>query len=219
MTGHPRPHSHPAVRGRERELGELAEVMRRLIALTVTNAADGPETAAVTQELDRIADRLAAHVPDPVPPRYVLTEAPPEDGAHGMPYDPVTGRYNPLAIPLKMRLEPALAVGHVTFTTPYEGPPGCVHGAVLAATFDMVLTAANQLEDAAGPTMELSLRYRRPTLLDTETRFEGWIGSRNGRVTKAAGRAMQGETVTVEATGTFLKLSHDQVQRLGSTRE
>src|SRR5450759_857844 len=27
--------------------------------------------------------------------------------------------------------------GHATFTSPYEGAPGCVHGAVLAGAFDL----------------------------------------------------------------------------------
>jgi acyl-coenzyme A thioesterase PaaI-like protein len=185
-------------------------VVRRLVDLTVSNTADAEETAAAAEELERVAARLAAHVPDPLPPRFVMVEKPAE-GAHGMPYDPVTGRYNPLALPLEMRLEPDLAVGHVTFTTPYEGPPGCVHGAVLAGIFDMVLTAANQLEDAAGPTIDLALRYRRPTRLHLDTRFEGWIENREGKVVKAAGRALQDDKVTVEATGTFIKLPRDEV--------
>jgi acyl-coenzyme A thioesterase PaaI-like protein len=74
-----------------------------------------------------------------------------------------------------------------------------------------VLTAANQLEDAAGPTIDLALRYRRPTRLHLDTRFEGWIENREGKVVKAAGRALQDDKVTVEATGTFIKLPRDEV--------
>jgi acyl-coenzyme A thioesterase PaaI-like protein len=90
-----------------------------------------------------------------------------------------------------------------------------VHGAVLCAAFDMVLTAANRLADAAGPTVELSVRYRKPTRLETETVFEGWISGRAGRITHAAGRARQGDTVTVEATGRFVRLPRERVMRLG----
>ena len=208
------PSNHPAVRGREAELRELADVVRRLIALTVTNTADGAETAAITADLAAAADRLEAHVPDPVLPRFYTAPLPDEVPADAMPYDPVAGRYNPLAIPLEMKHRPPKAVGTITFETPYEGPPGCVHGAVLAGAFDMVLTAANQLEDVAGPTIELTLRFRKPTLLHTETRFEGWIEQRRGRVTTAAGHAIQGDVVTVEAIGKFISLSHDEVLEL-----
>jgi hypothetical protein len=204
------PSNHPSVRGREAELRALADVVRRLITLTVTNTADGPETEAITEALARVADRLAARVPDPVPPR-LSTDRLPHGPFDGMPYDVVTGRYNPLAIPIDISHEPPRAVGLVTFTTPYEGPPGCVHGAVLAGAFDMMLTMANILEDAAGPTMELSLRFRRPTLLHTETRFETWVAERMGRVTTTAGHALQNDQVTVEAIGKFVKLERDQV--------
>ena len=204
------PCNHPSVAGRERELHALTDEVRRLIAVTVTNVASADETVALTEELARVVDRIAAYVPDPVPPR--LGPDRPAHGTHdGMPYDVVHGRYNPLAIPVAMHNEPPKAIGVVTFTTPYEGPPGCVHGGILASVFDMVLTAANMLDDAAGPTVELTLNYRKPTLLHTETRFETWIEGRKGRITTAAGRALQGDTVTVEAIGKFIKLEREQV--------
>ncbi|MEX0664332.1 MAG: PaaI family thioesterase [Acidimicrobiia bacterium] len=200
--------------GREAELRALTDEVRRLIALTVTNTANGPETVAITEDLARVADRLAAQVPNPVPPR--LGKDRPEHGAYdGMPYDVVTGRYNPLAIPVVIEAEPPRAVGVVTFTTPYEGPPGCVHGAILAGVFDMVLTEANLLADAAGPTLELTIRYRKPTRLHVETRFEAWVTERKGRVVTTAGHALQGDAVTVEAIGKFVKLERDQVIAFG----
>ena len=207
------PSNHPSVRGREAELRALSDEVRRLIALTVTNTADGAETTRITAELAAIADQLAVHVPDPVPPR--LGKDRPDHGEFdGMPYDVITGRYNPLAIPVVITREPPKAIGTVTFDTPYEGPPGCVHGAILAGVFDMVLTEANLLDDAAGPTKELTIRYHKPTRLHIETRFEAWITGRVGRLTTAEGRAIQGDLVTVEATGTFVKLERDQVIKL-----
>jgi hypothetical protein len=207
--------AHPSVRGRQAELKGLADVVRRLIDLTVTNTADGPETVAVTEELARVADRLARSVPNEVVPR-LAADRPPEPGQDNMPYDVVQGYYNPLAIPLETRVENGRAVGEVVFTTPYEGPPGCVHGAVLAGTFDMVLTQANLIGDAAGPTMELTIRYRKPTLLHTETRFEAWIAGREGRVTTAAGHALQNGKVTVEAIGKFIKLDRADVMKFAT---
>jgi hypothetical protein len=207
------PSNHPSGRWRERESRALTDVVRRLIDLSVTNAAGAAETVAITDELQGIADRLAARVPDPVPPRLSM-DRPPHGPYDGMPYDPITGRYNPLAIPVVMANEPTRAIGLVTFTLPYEGPPGCVHGAVLAGVFDMVLTEANMLADAPGPTIELTVRYRRPTLLHVETRFEAWVAGREGRVTTTAGHALQDGKVTVEAIGKFAALDRDQVLAL-----
>lgn len=215
------PNPHPSVNGREVELGSLADAVRRLVALTVTNTAPAVETAAFAAELDDIADRLAHHVPDPVPPRHApkgviadhLTML------EGTPFDPVMGRWHPFALPLELgevTADPARATATARFTTPYEGPPGCVHGAVLAGAFDMVLTAANRaVPDAAGPTIELSVQFRKPTRLHVETLFEAWIAERRGRITKTAGRATQDGIVTVEAIGTFIHLPYERVRAMG----
>lgn len=209
----PIPTNHAAVQGREAELRAMTDQVRRIIDLTVTNTADPAQTVALTEELARVADLIAAHVPDPVPPR-LGNQKMPHGEFDGMPYDVVTGRYNPLAIPVVITREPPKAIGTVTFTRPYEGPPDCVHGAILAGVFDMVLTEANLLDDAAGPTKELKIQYRKPTRLHVETRFEAWIVGREGRLTTAAGRALQGDLVTLEATGTFVKLERAQVAKL-----
>jgi acyl-coenzyme A thioesterase PaaI-like protein len=206
------PCGHPSITYRQAELKGLADVVRRLVDLTVTNTADLEETVAITEELAAIADRLEAHVPDPIPRR--LYHEDPQPDRDNMPYDPVVGWYNPLAIPLVLGVEDGRAVGHVTFTTPYEGPPGCVHGAVLASAFDMVLTQANLVAEAAGPTMELTIRYRKPTLLNTPTRFEARVSGREGRVTTAAGHAKQGDTITVEAIGKFIALDREDIIKL-----
>jgi acyl-coenzyme A thioesterase PaaI-like protein len=214
------PNPHPAVRGREDELGALADAVRRLVALTVTNTAPAAETAALAAELDDIADRLAQHVPDPVPPRH-SSEATADHTTllDGTPYDPVVGRWHPFALPLvlgEVTSDPPRATATACFTTPYEGPPGCVHGAVLAGAFDMVLTAANRaVPDAAGPTIELSVQFRKPTRLGVETVFEAWIAERKGRITTTAGRATQDGVVTVEAIGTFIHLPYERVRAMG----
>ena len=54
----------------------------------------------------------------------------------------------------------------------FEGPPGIVHGGVLDAFVDAVVQHHNCLVGQAGKTITLSLRYRRPTFIDTPLRFE-----------------------------------------------
>jgi acyl-coenzyme A thioesterase PaaI-like protein len=205
------------VRGREAELGALTAAVRRLIALTVTSAAPAVETAAAASALNRVADDLAARVPDELPYSYVTAASDPSDPDAAAPFDVIHGPYNPLALPVRIEIAPPKALGHARFTKPYEGPPGCVHGAVLCAVFDMVFTAANRLANAAGPTVELTVRYRRPTRLDTDTTFEGWVSERAGRITSTEGRVLQEGVVTVEAAGRFVRLSRERVLRLGES--
>ncbi len=207
MTAQP---AHPGTTGRADELADLARSVRRLVAATVVNRAPGPELVACTARLDEVAERLEAHVPDPVPH---ITETGGSDEifdadtmAERMPFDVVIGRYTPLALPVAIEFDGDRAIGRASFTTPYEGPPGCVHGAVIAATFDIVLTAANMVANAAGLTVSLSMRYRLPTLLHEEARFEAWVDQLEDRRTYTKGRIVQRGRVTVEAEGVFAPL-------------
>jgi acyl-coenzyme A thioesterase PaaI-like protein len=131
-----------------------------------------------------------------------------------MPYDPVMGRMSPLAPPIEFCWEEGKAVGRVTFETPYEGPPGCVHGGVLAAAFDTVFNVANVMSGAAGPTAKLTLRYRRPTPLRAPLVFEGWIERSEGRRVHTRGRLLHDGVVTVEAEGLFVRVPVERVMRL-----
>jgi acyl-coenzyme A thioesterase PaaI-like protein len=205
---------HPSVQGRATELRALADAVRRLIDVTVTHVAPAAETAAFAAEIEAITDRIAAYVPTPLPSRYIIIDTPDASDHDRMPYDVVVGRYSPLALPVEIELDPPRAIGRATFTTAYEGPPGCVHGAVIAGAFDMVLTAANQIARAAGPTATLSIKYRRPTLLNVPLQFEAEVVSVSGRRTKTTGRIVQDGLVTVEAEGLFIALPREEIARL-----
>ncbi len=213
---------HPGLRGREAEAEELAEVLRRLIRLSVSTAPPAAETARLTALLAAVADELGAYEPEVPLPRFI---APDEDGppkqvplGGAMPYDVVVGRFNPLALPVVLDFEPPTARGRASFGVAYEGAPGCVHGAILAATFDIILTAANAIEGSVGPTVRLALRFLRPTLTEEEAVFEGWVTGSNERRIFSKGRIVQGGIVTVEAEGEFAIFNHERVHRMASAR-
>lgn len=91
-----------------------------------------------------------------------------------------SGSLNAVAPP--MRLEtgerngaPAL-IGHVRLSRLREGPPGHVHGGVIAGLFDEVMGAAQRLAGSdGGMTGRLTIRYRKPTPLETDLQFRAWI--------------------------------------------
>jgi len=153
-------------------LARLAAAVRALTALTVQVGDPGVANEAAEQ-VERLVARLARQLTEPLP-RYPSTMPPPSEPSELMPFDLVVGRLNPIAPPIAFSFEDGKSVGRVTFTRPYEGPPGCVHGGMIAAAFDQTLSIANILAGAAGPTAQLTLRYRKPTPLDVPLRFEGW---------------------------------------------
>ena len=210
---------HPAVKGRVDELRALADAVRRLADVTVRSAPPPELTATLASEVDAIADRLSAHVPDPPFPRFVAGIADDAVITDRMPFDAVIGPFNPIALPVEVAVEGDRAVGRARFTTAYEGPPGLVHGGVLAAAFDMVLSVANQAAEVAGPTVSLTMRYRRPTLLHRDLVIEAEVAETDGRRTRTTGRVVQDGKVTVEAEGVFAVLDRDAIEALRSRVE
>ncbi len=199
---------------------ELAEAARRLIALTVTSMAPPELLADAARRVESLCEELDRHVPEagPVPIARFAERSVPSGQAPGlaaaMPFDVVIGSCNPLAPPITIEFDPPKAIGRAQFTAPYEGAPGCVHGAVLAGAFDMMLTAANVLADAAGPTVNLSIRYVRPTVISDPALFEAWVTSKDDRRTHSRGHLIQNGVVTVEATGEFVHMERARVEAM-----
>jgi acyl-coenzyme A thioesterase PaaI-like protein len=140
------------------------------------------------------------------------------DHAH-FDWSPLLGMANPLAPPLQATVEDGIVVGRVRFGSAYEGPPGCVHGGYVAAAFDEVLGLAQSLSGQVGMTANLSVRYRRPTPLHTDLRFEGRLDSVNGRKVIATGVLLAGDEVTAEAEGLFVTVTPERFAALSELRQ
>ena len=198
----------------------MADAVRRLMALTVTAAAPPEVLAEAAERADVLAERLEAYVPTAgdVPTERFADHSVAPQAAHtlaaAMPFDVVIGTCNPVALPLAVEFDPPRALGQAVFTPTYEGAPGCVHGAVLAGAFDIMLTAANVLADGAGPTVNLSIRYRKPTLIGEPCHFEAWVTERTDRRTFSQGRLVQQGVVTVEAHGEFATLDRARIRAM-----
>ena len=196
---------------RDAALAELAASVRRLIDTTISVEGDAALLRDAARQVDALNGALRAAVPDPPPSRYAGGGSTPMEL---FAYDCVIGRWNPLAAPIHMEWQEPLAIGSATFGRPYEGPPGCVHGAVIAAAFDQVLNVANLMSGTAGPTARLEMRYRRPTPLDRPLRFEGWVAQREERKVHSLGRLLVDDVVTVEAEGLYIVVDPERVVRL-----
>lgn len=129
-------------------------------------------------------------------------------------WSPLLGRANPLAPPLTLSLEGDAVVGVGRFGIAYEGPPGCVHGGLIAAAFDEVLGLTQSLSGRAGMTGTLTVKYRSPTPLHTQLRIEGRLTSVSGRKVLTEGRMLAGDTLTAEATGLFISIEPERFRAL-----
>lgn len=124
--------------------------------------------------------------------------------------DPTIGRANPIAPPVEITVDGTTVHGRARFHHGYEGPPGYVHGAVIAACFDQVLGLANLAAGNAGMTGTLTIRYRRPTPLGVDVLFEARTEGTEGRKIFTAGTARVADEITAEAEGVFVNLSAER---------
>jgi hypothetical protein len=187
------------------ERARIAEAVRNLIDAVMTAGGDDKELLLeVADEADRLAARLG-----------VRREA----GAgyrtrsHGdyLPRSPIVGQASPLAPRIDWDLSDNALDGkpgieaHGTFGAPYEGPPGHVHGGMIALAFDEVLGIANIAAEHPGMTARLIVHYRQPTPLFHELHFKAALDRIEGRRIMSRAELWDGETLTAEAEGLFVQ--------------
>jgi acyl-coenzyme A thioesterase PaaI-like protein len=192
--------------------------------MVVTSTAPPDVLLDAAEQVARSADELGRYVPAPTEtPKARFTDDAVRPGDAGtlaaaMPFDMIVGSCNPVAPPITVEFEPPKAVGTVVFPAQFEGAPGCVHGAALAGAFDIMLTAANFMAGTAGPTVELTIRYRKPTLISQPAVFEAWVTQKRGRRTHSRGQLVQNGVVTVEASGVFVEMTRSRIESMHRRR-
>ena len=188
--------------GRDR----LADAIRKLIEHAVVSEVPDDEVAEITLTLEQIDARLRRHPRGARP-----AEAPPiNDLQEIFRGDPVIGEHNPIAPPVNVEVDGQRILGSANLGAAYEGPPGYVHGAIIAMIFDMLLGLANLASGNPSMTGTLTVRYHKPTPLHTDLAFEAHTDRRDGRKVIAKGTVHAGGELTAEAEGVFIQLQLDK---------
>jgi acyl-coenzyme A thioesterase PaaI-like protein len=199
-----------ATTGAWAERRRLAKAMRDVIERLTRSDAPEDELRAAADGLERYAERLLKHPRRALPLGYGETSNA-GDVAAFFDYSPLIGLSNPLAPPIRLRVENDVVYGDVRFGSAYEGPPGHVHGGFVAAAFDEVLGFVQSTTGQPGMTGTLTIRYRKPTPLDTDLRFEATVQRVEGRKIFAEGRMYAGDVLTAEAEGIFISVNLDKM--------
>lgn len=196
----------------------VADAVRLVIERLMPSDAPEAELRRAADALERYADALAAH------PRlrYVhgfAESANAGDVAAFFDQSPLIGLANPLAPPVTIaRTGDRNASARVTFGSAYEGPPGHVHGGFVAAAFDEVLGFVQSLSGRPGMTGTLIVRYRKPTPLHTELRFDAEFVRMEGRKLYTEARVYAGTTLCAEAEGIFISIDRERFEQLEEQR-
>ena len=193
----------------------LTAALRRAITLLMEVDAPEEELVAAAAALEAFNQRL-----DALPHRHRLFGYA-ETATAGLPdafFDssPVTGAANPLAPPLALRREVAVVRGTAVFGSAYEGPPGHVHGGLLAAAFDELLGMAQTLAGQRGMTGTLTVRYRRPTPLGRPLDFAARVDRVEGRKIFVSGILHVADVLCAEAEGVFIAVDFTRLEQLAA---
>jgi acyl-coenzyme A thioesterase PaaI-like protein len=189
-----------------RELLRVIDELRGAIEASVSLSAPAAELAALADQAHALTSALAARSGSKLVARYLAFD--PRDPNAMIAFSPITGRFNPLAPPVELSLEPGETpriVGTIAFGEAYEGPPSSVHGSIIASVYDQILALAAIAADSAGPTATLTVHFRKMTPLRTPLRFEAWVERIEGRKAFVRGACHAGEELLTEGEGMFVR--------------
>jgi len=172
---------------------ELAPLLRQVAALVLSLDGDDPAVAELIDDLRAAARALTDRVPADPAPRLGVDA--PTDLRPYVDHSRDIGAYNPCFPEYEIAVDGPKATGTVTFPLAFEGPPGIVHGGVLATFFDCAIQHHNCDVGVAGKTSSLLVEYRRPTPLDVELVFEIDREVDRRRITSRARLLLGGDTL------------------------
>jgi acyl-coenzyme A thioesterase PaaI-like protein len=203
---------------RRTALFRVADAIRGVLHAMVQTTAPIDVIQAVADDVEQAAERFSGHT------SKSMYEGFAEAANAGEPFgffdhSPMLGQANPLAPPIRLWLEGDRILGTATFGAAYEGPPGCVHGGYVAAAFDEVLGSTQSLSGSPGMTGRLTVHYRKPTPLQTELRFEGWIENVTGRKILTRGELRAGDVLCAEAEGLFISIDMSRFADMKQERD
>ena len=178
---------------------ELAAELRRLRGLVAGSIfTDVHDAVAAVREL---SDRLE-QAGTPVEPSMFSPWGTPEHlGAN-----PAIGIRNPVSPPLRPVSFPDGTVRcDLELGIEYQGPPGCVHGGIVALLFDEMLGLANAAAGSVGMTADLRVSYKSPTPLNAPLRFEAKQVRTEGRKIWTSATLHTGDTLRASTEALFIE--------------
>jgi len=183
----------------------VAEAIKQLTEALLTSSPDIDDLQGIADQLEATAAGLRGS------PRIYGRRTWAASGEHGNygqishELNPLAGWSNPIAPPLNSWIDGDRARGTCQCSWVYEGPPGSLHGGMVAAIFDQFLGMAQVLGGQPGMTGYLHVNYHNRTPLNTELKLEGRLVKIEGRKTIMRGEMFADEVMTASCEGLFVQ--------------
>jgi len=114
------------------------------------------------------------------------------------------GSQNPYGFHLLFRQEDAFTVTETSVPWYYQGFKGVVHGGIVAALLDEVMSHSLKNAGIEAVTGTLEARYIKPLLTERPLLARGEILKREGRIIEAQGEVIQEGEVVARGKGVFV---------------
>lgn len=187
----------------------LAAALRELSQYLVRTEADDALIAAWAEQLEAVVGQARDHGRRDTrnANRKLFTgQASALDVFDMMDYDPMGGLANPISPELNwVKADAEGAEARVRLGLQYQGPPGRVHGGVLAWMLDAVLARAMHAAMRIGVTGTLNLRYLAATPIEQEITCRARVVRTDGRKLFIEGGVYHDDKQTVQAEGIWIQ--------------
>lgn len=184
----------------------LATAARKLNEKLISSDIPAETALEIATELQKIADRLAG-----LPQVAGLADM--GKRADRGSFDNVmgelvamAGRSHPCAPELRWEEQADGIVGVVVFGQAFEGPPGHVHGGWVAGILDHLMGMTHVKTGNPGMTGGLSVRYRRPTPINTPIQISATAKELDERRTEVTAEMCYEDTITATAEALFIRV-------------
>lgn len=118
------------------------------------------------------------------------------------------GKHNPIGLKLEFGVEEDDCVTYFTPSKEHQGWMGIVHGGITSTILDEVMARCTLALGQHAVTAEMTVRFKRPSLVGHRLRFAGRIDEENSRMILCSARATDEDgTLIAEATGKMVRVA------------
>jgi acyl-coenzyme A thioesterase PaaI-like protein len=192
-----------------------AQATRHLAHALVAHAADDETLTAVAEQIRQAHRQLAAAPPRSRAERLgtllpkVEDQWSVDDMAGVLIERPIAGASSPVSAEVSLRNVGDEIVADVYFGPAFEGAPDRVHGGMVAAVFDDVLSAVPARVGEPAYTARLTVEYLAPVPVGTTVELHARLDHRQGRKIFATADARQSTTVLARSEALFVTVTSD----------
>lgn len=118
------------------------------------------------------------------------------------------GQANPAGLHLEFLLaQDGAVVSFATVPDMYEGPPGYLHGGIIATLLDEAMSKSVRAQGIVAMTRRLEIEYLRPVPSGSPIRMEGRVRQSDGRKHWVEAKILdEGGIVLAEGKGLFIEI-------------